>query len=161
MAESITAKRSSALARFARYWLPVLLLLAAILTFSGDAFSDFNTRGTINRLIVWLFPDIRGPTLIQINHFIRKAAHFTEYAVLTSMLFRAFRADSPFRWRLRWAVYSISIVVGWALIDEFRQSFVPSRTATIYDSMIDTAGGVFALLVIYLYTRLRNRRDRV
>jgi len=149
------------LARFVRYWLPVVLLLVAILTFSVDAFSDFNTRGRINRLIVWLFPDIRGRTLIQINHFIRKAAHFTEYAALTLLLFRAFRADSPALWRLRWAVYSISIVIVWALIDEFRQSFVPSRTGTIYDSMIDTAGGVFALLVVYLFSRLRKRRDKI
>jgi len=38
----------------------------------------------------------------------------------------------------------------WAAIDEFHQSFVPSREASIVEAGIDTAGGVLALLVNYM-----------
>ena len=33
-------------------------------------------------------------------------------------------------------------------MDEYHQSFVPSRTASIYDSMIDIAAGLTALLIV-------------
>jgi VanZ family protein len=36
----------------------------------------------------------------------------------------------------------------YALLDEYHQSFVPSRTASIFDSMIDMAGGLTALLIV-------------
>jgi VanZ family protein len=39
------------------------------------------------------------------------------------------------------------LVVIYALLDEFHQSFVPSRTASIYDSAIDVAGGLTVLLI--------------
>jgi VanZ family protein len=42
----------------------------------------------------------------------------------------------------------VVLVVVYALIDEYHQSFVPSRTGTIYDSLIDMAGGLTALLVV-------------
>jgi len=34
------------------------------------------------------------------------------------------------------------------LLDEYHQSFVPSRTASIFDSLIDMSGGLTALLVV-------------
>jgi VanZ family protein len=159
MAESLAPKRSSAVRRFIRYWLPVILLVSVMFSFSGDTFSDYHTRGRINRLLLWLFPDIKESLLVWINYFVRKAAHLFSYAVLTAMLFRAFRADSLTRWRFAWAVYSIVITIIWALLDEYRQSFVPSRSGSIYDSMIDTVGGVFALAVIYWFTHRSEQRD--
>jgi VanZ family protein len=40
------------------------------------------------------------------------------------------------------------LIVGYALLDEYHQSFVPSRTASIFDSLIDSVGGLVALIVI-------------
>lgn len=159
MAESLATKRSSALARFARYWLPAILLMTVMASFSGDSFSDSHTRGTINRIIEWLFPETKEIVLVWINYFVRKTAHFISYGVLTAMLFRAFRSDSNLRWRFAWAIYSIAITIAWGLLDEYRQSHIPSRSGSIYDSMIDTVGGIFALIVIYWFARRKERRD--
>jgi VanZ family protein len=41
-----------------------------------------------------------------------------------------------------------ALVVVYALADEYHQSFVPSRTASIYDSLIDMIGGLTALLIV-------------
>jgi VanZ family protein len=42
------------------------------------------------------------------------------------------------------------IIVCYALLDEFHQSFVPSRTASLYDSAIDIAGGLTVLVILKL-----------
>lgn len=40
------------------------------------------------------------------------------------------------------------LVVTFALVDEYHQSFVATRTASIFDSLIDIAGGLAALILI-------------
>ena len=72
----------------------------------------------------------------------RKVAHFTEYAILGFLAARAFRSYP------RWFAISVALVVVYALIDEYHQSFVPSRTASIFDSLIDMAGGITALILV-------------
>ena len=76
-------------------------------------------------------------------HFItRKFAHFTEYAILGLLAARAF-----WSWE-RWFLISVALVVVYALVDEYHQSYVPSRTASVFDSLIDIAGGLTALIFL-------------
>ena len=82
-------------------------------------------------------------------HFItRKLAHFTEYAILGFLAARAFRTSPRPAISSRWFLISLTLVITFALMDEFHQTFVPSRTGSFYDSLIDIAGGLTALLVI-------------
>ena len=82
-------------------------------------------------------------------HFItRKIAHFTEYAILGFLSARAFRTSPRPAINKRWFLICATLVVVNALMDEYHQSFVPSRTASIFDSLIDMAGGLTALLVV-------------
>jgi VanZ family protein len=49
------------------------------------------------------------------------------------------------------------------LLDEYHQSFVPSRTASIYDSLIDVVGGLTALTIFAIWSdrgRQKGRRTR-
>jgi len=110
-----------------------------------------NTRNVVERIVLWLKPHASPHTLLKINYAVRKLAHFTEYALLAALLFRAFRADSIFRWRWRWAAYTLGIVFGWALLDELHQTFTHSRGGSIYDSLLDTSGALFMLTVIGLF----------
>lgn len=87
----------------------------------------------------------------------RKLAHFVEYAILGFLAARAFRTSPRPAIRDRWFLISATIVVTYALMDEYHQTFVPSRTGSIYDSFIDIAGGLTALLV----TRRRTRRREI
>ncbi|HEX8185836.1 MAG TPA: VanZ family protein [Blastocatellia bacterium] len=156
MAESITTAESSLATKIIKYWLPVLVMIGAMYYASTDVFSGENTRGVIEKLVMWLRPHTTERGLIKINYLVRKAAHFIEYAMLAGLLFRAFRADSFVRWRLRWALYSFLIVVCWALLDEYHQSFTRTRGGSIRDSMLDCSGALFMLVVIALF----NRRKR-
>ena len=137
-----------------RYWVPVLIMLGLMAYFSTDVFSGENTRGAIETILNWFSIHPSKHAIAHINFITRKCAHFFEYAVLATLIFRAFRADSTLRWRLTWFLGSLAIVVSWSLLDEYHQSFTHTRTASIYDSMLDSAGGLFALIVIAVIWRI-------
>lgn len=131
------------------YWLPPLLWMAVIFSFSTDTFSASHTGSLFYRLFHVFAPGLTPEQFAPIHFSIRKAAHFTEYALLALLLFRALRAGAAMRWRWRWALYSLLIVVVYALFDEWHQSFTHDRTASIYDSLIDSSGGATALLLLW------------
>ena len=146
--------------RLIRYWLPVALMLTLMFLFSTDFFSGENTKRIIEWVMRLFWKDESAPDIKETNFLIRKFAHFFEYAVLASLLFRAFRADSRVRWRLSWTTAALGVVVIWSLLDEFHQTFTKTRGGSIYDSMLDSSGGLFALLVIAIVSHLRQRRHR-
>ncbi|HEX2271103.1 MAG TPA: VanZ family protein [Pyrinomonadaceae bacterium] len=129
-------------------YLPLILWMAFISFASTGNFSAGNTSRIIGPLVLWLFPNTTPETLLVIHGITRKLAHFTEYAVLGILAARAFRGSPRPMLRDRWFLLSLVLVVVYALVDEYHQSFVPSRTGTIYDSLIDMAGGLMALIVV-------------
>src|SRR5262249_22846224 len=146
--------------RLIRYWLPVALMLSLMFLFSTDFFSGENTRRAIEWVMRLFWKDESAPDIKETNFLIRKFAHFFEYAVLASLLFRACRADSPVRWRRSWVAATFGMVAVWSLLDEFHQTFTRTRGGSIYDSLLDSSGGLFALLVISLVCHFRERRPR-
>lgn len=141
---------SSSFSRKLIYWLPPFLWMAAIFIFSTDLFSAGNTGGIVAKIVLWFYPTISEHNLHTAHFLVRKAGHFSVYAVLAFLLIRAFRAGSNLRWRRQWAVYSFFMVGIYALLDEYHQTFTTSRTGSIYDSMIDLTGGACMLLVLWL-----------
>ena len=135
------------------YWLPPILWLAAIFYFSTDSFSGENTGSLLYNIAHWIVPSLTVEQFHPIHFAIRKAAHFIEYGLLALMLFRAFRSGSPIQWKWSWAIYSWLIIAVYALSDEYHQSFVSTRTASINDSFEDIAGGTTALLVLWWMRR--------
>ena len=68
---------------------------------------------------------------------LRKAAHFTEYAVLGALLARAVRELPAF-----------AFAVAYAVTDELHQMFVPGRAGTLLDVAVDAAGALTGILVL-------------
>jgi len=134
--------------RFVSYYVPLIAWLVFISFASSDNFNAGNTSRIIGPLILWLFPNTKPETLAVIHFITRKIAHFTEYAILGFLAARAFRTSPRPAISQRWFLICATLVVVYALIDEYHQSFVPSRTASIFDSMIDMAGGLTALLIV-------------
>jgi VanZ family protein len=83
---------------------------------------------------------------------LRKLAHFTEYAVLTGLWWRTLRGLGA-RFPLAAA---IAISLGYAVTDEFHQTFVDGRNGTPVDVLIDAAGIATAAALI---ARLRAAPD--
>jgi VanZ family protein len=135
--------------RFLSRYLPLVAWLALISYASSDSFSAGNTSRIIGPLVLWLFPNTSAETLATIHLITRKLAHFTEYAILAFLAARAFRTSRNPAISRHWFLISATLIVVYALIDEYHQSFVPSRTGTVYDSFIDIAGGLIALVFVW------------
>lgn len=140
--------------RLGRY-LPLLIWIAFISFASSNGFSANNTSEIIGPLVRWFVPDISPERLAVIHFFTRKGGHFTEYAILGLLSARALSRSRHEFLRQHWLLLSAALIIVYSLIDEYHQSFVPSRTASIYDSFIDMAGGVTALGIVYLRRRRR------
>lgn len=133
---------------------PVIIWMAFILLASSSGFSAINTSRIVRPLLVWFFPDITEER-INLTHFVvRKAAHVTEYAILGYLTARALSTSSRKYLRQWWFLAGLLPILSVALVDEYHQSFVPSRTGSVYDSAIDIAGG---LLGLSSFAYLRHR----
>jgi len=131
-----------------RYWIPVAAWMSLIFLASGDLMSAEHTSRFIGPFLRWLIPDVLPATIAAVQFFVRKCAHVTEYAILAALLYRAFRQSGKLR---RFAgVISFFIAGVYASLDEFHQSFIPSRTGAIQDVMIDCVGAFFGLLLCSL-----------
>jgi len=140
--------------RLVTHYLPLVAWLAFISFASSDNFNAGNTSRIIGPLILWLFPNTSPETLAVIHFITRKIAHFTEYAILGFLAARAFRTSPRPAINQRWFLICVTLIVVYALVDEYHQSFVPSRTASVWDSLIDMTGGLAALVFI----RIRSRK---
>jgi VanZ family protein len=137
---------------------PLFLWLGFIFFASTEEFSADNTSRIIRPLMLWLFPNISEESLALVHFIVRKAAHFTEYAVLAFLAARAFATSSKSQLRRPWFFISLGIIILYALTDEYHQSFVPSRTSSIYDSLIDMSGGMTMLLLYALWRWRKSKR---
>jgi VanZ family protein len=129
-------------------YLPLIAWLAFISYASSGDFSAGNTSRIIGPLVLWLFPRTSPETLAVIHFITRKIAHFAEFAILGFLAARAFRTSPRAAIASRWFLICVTLIVVYALVDEYHQSFVPSRTASVWDSFIDMAGGLTALVII-------------
>ncbi|OPY84401.1 MAG: VanZ like family protein [Syntrophus sp. PtaU1.Bin208] len=139
---------------FLKYWLPILIWMGVIFGMSTGAFSADHTSRIIGPLLHLLFPGLPEQDIELFHGMIRKAGHVSEYFILGLLFFRAVRGNSSRRWRLRWALTAILAVVLFALSDEYHQSWVASRTASLVDVSIDAAGGVLSQIGILLKEKL-------
>lgn len=104
---------------------------------------------TTRRVLHAILPASVTPSLFETIHFaVRKASHIIEYGILGWLLFRAIRGERK-GWSWRWALAAIAIAAVYAMTDEWHQSFVPSRTASAVDVMIDTIGATVAQVLFF------------
>lgn len=136
---------------------PLILWMLLISLASTSEFSAGNTSAILRPLLLWFFPNLSESRIALAHLLTRKAGHFTEYAVLAFFARRSFITSSHLYLRRYWFELGLLLVVIYGLLDEYHQSFVSSRTASIYDSAIDVAGGLTILLVFKFFSK--HRRD--
>jgi VanZ family protein len=141
---------------FLKYWLPVLIWLLLIFIGSTDLMSAEQTSRIIGPLLRWLKPDISAQLIAQVQFFVRKGAHVTEYAILAVLFWRALRATLRSTSILSIGAGALIVSALFAVSDEFHQSFVATRTASESDVLIDTSGAIIALAICYLMARRRE-----
>ena len=149
--------RTSWRGRLSRYG-PLAVWAILIFVGSGSVLSAEHTS-VLLQFVKWLFPSASPDSLAWFHFLVRKAGHLTEYAILASLAARALRSSSLQFVRVHWFKFSLMLAMVYALTDEFHQSFVPSRTASIHDSLIDSVGAFIALSLIWWYQRRKQWRQ--
>lgn len=144
--------RQSLRTRVWRY-APLLFWMGVIFFASTGTFSGDNTSRLLRPLLLWLFPEMSNERIAFLHFLTRKLAHFAAYAVLGFLAARAFLGSSQRLLHEQWILSSALLVVAYALLDEFHQSFVTSRSASVFDCLIDIAGGLFVLICLNYFKR--------
>lgn len=125
---------------------------------STDMMSAEHTSRFLTPFLRWLDPQISWRTIAQVHFFVRKAAHVTEYAILTGLLFRALRWSMSGLWRR--GLLALIPALLYAPLDEFHQSFVPSRTSSARDVLVDYCGAILGILLARLLHLALARPER-
>ncbi len=110
-------------------WFPPFLIMAVIFYFSSQ-------------------PGDKLPNLASWDHVFKKSGHMLGYGLLALSYFHWLRYNKKYYW-LAWL-----LAVLYAVTDEFHQSFVSSRNASMFDVMVfDNFGALFGLLVYFIFRR--------
>lgn len=87
---------------------------------------------------------------------VRKMAHFTEYMAVG---FLSFGIAVIWMQRIKAGIVAVTLQVFLSAgLDEIHQYFVPGRYASFRDVLIDTAGGIAGIVIVFLMYKIRKRR---
>jgi VanZ family protein len=153
---------------FLYVWLPVIVAVAIICVESTDTFSAQHTSGWLRPIVERWFGAFKDATWDSFHHYLRKTGHFIGYGTIGFTFLRAWlhtldrrgpRALLP--WRLESTVLAIFSTAIVASCDEFHQTFIPSRTGTRMDVLLDTIGATVLCLLVWLicWTRRPATQD--
>ena len=145
----------------------ILINFIAIFGFSeqnGEQSTGLSRNITLN--VLNTFDDYNEPLteeqetqVLNVEHIIRKLAHFTIYTILGLLLMcLAETFDFTNKKRLL-----LSVLIGflYACLDEFHQSFTPGRTPLITDVFIDSLGVIVgSLIVLICIMIIQNNRKK-
>jgi VanZ family protein len=108
-------------------------------------------------LLGWVHIHLSAAAFAELHHVLRKTGHVTGYGILSLLLFRAwFHTLLEGETRLgslqfRCAALALSTTLLTAILDEWHQSFDPTRTSSPLDVGLDMCGAIaflcFALFV--------------
>jgi len=126
--------------------------------FSSDLFSASHTGSVLLKIIHLVYGEISRKSFHLIHALVRKSAHFGVYAILGGLSFYSWRTTlpGPARWKSLWAGLALAMVLLTASLDEWHQSFLPSRTGAVRDVMLDMTGAIFLQIVIAAFEKTRK-----
>jgi VanZ family protein len=136
--------------------MPVIAWMLLIFAGSSDVLSAEHTSRFLVPFLLWLDPAISYQSIELIHLLFRKAGHVTEYAILAVLLWRALRGSFAALSRRTISICTFFVAASFAASDEFHQSFVPSRTATLHDVFIDCVGVMLAISLCAIFSRARS-----
>jgi VanZ family protein len=147
----LTASRPNLL----RAWWPAAVWVGLIAFESTDFFSSGNTSSMLYTLLTRLFGNINLYHFLVFHHYLRKTGHVIGYGMLSVLLLRGWRAtlDHDHIQLGRTVLLSWLGTVFVASMDEWHQSYIPSRTGTWRDAVLDSVAGIVFLSIAYFWIR--------
>jgi VanZ family protein len=156
-----------------RAWWPALVWVGIICMESTDTFSAGNTGGLLYKLISYFYPRANLYDVLMLNFYLRKTGHVVGYGMLSLLLLRGWRRTLA-RARATFGRETVGLVTYWrtavlawlgtafvASMDEWHQSYIPSRTGTWHDVVLDSTAGLVFLAVAYTWFRRPRPANQV
>ena len=163
---SIFLKKPDSLALRLRYsgwgrlwaWVPVMFAAAVIATESTNTFSAEHTGRWLLPILEALLGARARACYQEINHVLRKTGHFFGYGTVCLTFLRAWLIELGMAanlgramWRLRACLLAVASTGLVASLDEWHQSFIPSRTGTPVDVLLDSCGAAVSCCLVWLF----------
>jgi VanZ family protein len=140
-------------------WLPVVIGIGIIVVESTELFGSNYTNHPLRRLWEAIFGPVGNLQWNQIHHLIRKCGHFFGYGFIGVAWLRAWWMTLPHSHFLEDAFLALMGTALVANLDELHQSYLPNRSGSPWDALLDCAGAIALQLILYTYLRLfRPRR---
>ncbi len=137
-------------------WWPVAVGITVIVVESTKYFGADRTSHPLRVIFELLFGRVSEANWASIHHMIRKCGHFLGYGALGLAWLRAWWMT------LLGSRFLVDILLGLAgtglvaSLDEWHQTFLPNRTGTPWDVLLDCCGAAVMVGATYLYLLLRR-----
>jgi VanZ family protein len=131
----------------------VLIGIVVIMCESTEFMGADNTTGPLRWLFQALFGHVPDARWEFIHHYVRKSGHFLGYGGIGLAWLRAWWMTLP---RSRFIHDAFLALLGTALIasaDEWHQTFLPNRTGSPWDVLLDCTGAITLQLIVYTFMR--------
>ena len=142
-----------------RTWLPVLLAIAMIAVESTEWMGADNTSGPLRALYQAIFGHVSDTQWDVLHHYIRKSGHFIGYGLVGLAWLRAWWMSLP---RSRFLLDTVLAMLGTLFVasaDEYHQSFLPNRTASPWDVLLDCCGALTLQFIVYVSMRIARPKS--
>ena len=137
-----------------RTWLPVVVGVGIIALESTTMFGAEQTSGPLRALFQALFGPVSDADWGPIHFYIRKSGHFLGYGLLALAWLRAWWMTLPKSVFITDALLALLGTAMTASADELHQTFLPGRTGTPWDVLIDCTGAITLQLIVYVCMRI-------
>lgn len=128
-----------------------ILWMVTIFSFSSqNSDTSSNTSSRVIKMVVKAVSNVSQEQeeniVEQLQHIVRKMAHFSIYAVGGILLFHLSRTyTKKHTWAWAWAMGTV-----YAITDELHQYFVPGRSCELRDVIIDSSGVITGIIMVIL-----------
>lgn len=127
------------------FWLLTAALTCMIFSFSNDTGVESKE---VSESLLSVIINYLGNIIS--HNFLRKLAHFSEYAALGFCFFGAIH----FTFNVKKIYIPLIPCVLYAVSDEIHQYFIPERACRLFDVFIDTCGSAVGILVFLLFLHI-------
>jgi VanZ family protein len=114
----------------------ITVFLVLLAGFAGVMLNPRNTLALVDPFIRWLRPSASSGDIDRLHTMARDFGHFLIPAAAFAILVIGPLRKDP--------ISALFLCISFAVIDESIQNFMPGRTGSIGDIIIDTTGAVFA-----------------
>lgn len=143
---------------WAAAWLPVTFAMLVIAMESTAKFSAGNTSSFLRPIVEDWFGPLTDAQWQVGHHIFRKTGHLCGYGFVALTFLRAWLHTFSRRlglttgmWRLQSCAAAVGCTAVVACMDEWHQTFIPTRTGAVSDVGIDTSGALLLCGMTWIF----------